>query len=203
MVSIIEKAKWADAIVIGCGIGRSEESLELIEALLCTPEIAEKKLVLDADALFALAERNLMERITSLEDAVLTPHAGECSRLSGLEVDEILSAPIDTARNLASVWNVNLLLKGAPTFIASPSGMVFISDSGTEALASAGTGDVLSGMIGALAAKGLDTHEAAAAAAWLHGRAGDLASNVSSLVSSMDVLEAIPQAILELFESEE
>jgi len=203
MVSIIEKAKWADAIVIGCGIGRSEEALELVEALLCTPEIAEKKLVLDADALYAIAERNLMERITGLEDTVLTPHVGECSRLSGLEADEITGAPINTARNLASVWNANLLLKGAPTFIASPSGMVLISDSGTEALASAGTGDVLSGMIGALAAKGLDTHEAAAAAAWLHGRAGDLASNVSSLVSSMDVLEAIPQAILELFESEE
>lgn len=203
MVSIIEKAKWADAIVIGCGIGRSEASQELIETLLCTPEIVEKKLVLDADALFAIAERNLLERITGLEDAVMTPHAGECSRLSGLDTEEILSDPIDTARMLSEEWNANVLLKGSPTFIASPSGMVFISDSGTEALASAGTGDVLSGMIGALAAKGLDTHEAAAAAAWLHGRAGDLASNVSSLVSSMDVLEAIPQAVLELFENEE
>jgi len=203
MISIIEKARWADAVVIGCGTGRSEEALELVETLLCTPEIVGKKLVLDADALYAIAERNLFERITSLEDAVLTPHAGECSRLSGLTVEEIISQPIDTSRNLASTWNVNLLLKGTPTFIASPSGMVLISNSGTEALASAGTGDVLSGMIGALAAKGLDTHEAAAAAAWLHGRAGDLASNISSLVSSVDVLQAIPQAVLELFESEE
>ena len=203
MLSIIEKAKWADAIVIGCGIGRSDEAQELVETLLCTPEIAGKKLVLDADALFAIAERNLFDRVTGLEDAVLTPHAGECSRLSGLSVEDIKVSPIDTARMLAEEWNVNLLLKGTPTFVASPSGKVLISNSGTEALASAGTGDVLSGMIGALAAKGLDTHEAAAAAAWLHGRAGDLASNVSSLVSSVDVLQAIPQAVLELFESEE
>ncbi|AOS83520.1 bifunctional ADP-dependent (S)-NAD(P)H-hydrate dehydratase/NAD(P)H-hydrate epimerase [Chlorobaculum limnaeum] len=203
MISIIEKAKWADAIVIGCGIGRSDEAQELVETLLCTPEIAGKKLVLDADALYAIAERDLFDRVSSLEDAVLTPHAGECSRLSGLSVEDIMLSPIDTARMLAEEWNVNLLLKGMPTFIASPSGMVLISNSGTEALASAGTGDVLSGMIGALAAKGLDSHEAAAAAAWLHGRAGDLASNVSSLVSSVDVLQAIPQAVLELFESEE
>jgi hydroxyethylthiazole kinase-like uncharacterized protein yjeF len=203
LLSIIEKARWADTIVIGCGIGRSEEALEMVETLLCTPEITEKKLVLDADALYAIGERNLYDRISGLEDAVLTPHAGELSRLSGLSTEEILASPIDTARTLAAEWNVNLLLKGTPTFIASPSGMVLISDSGTEALASAGTGDVLSGMIGALAAKGLDTHEAAAAAAWLHGRAGDLASNVSSLVSSVDVLQAIQQAVLELFESEE
>jgi len=203
MISIIEKAKWADAIVIGCGLGRSEEAQELVETLLCTPEIASKKLVLDADALYAIAERNLFNRVTALEDAVLTPHAGECSRLSGLSVEDIMLSPIDTARMLAEEWNANLLLKGTPTFVAAPSGMVLISNSGTEALASAGTGDVLSGMIGALAAKGLDTHEAAAAAAWLHGRAGDLASNVSSLVSSVDVLQAIPQAVLELFESEE
>lgn len=203
MLSINEKARWADAIVIGCGIGRSDDALELVENLLCTTEIAGKKLVLDADALHAIAERDLFDRISGLEDAVLTPHAGELSRLSNLSTEEILASPIDTARELAAAWNVNLLLKGNPTFIASPLGMVLISDSGTEALASAGTGDVLSGMIGALASKGLDTHEAAAAAAWLHGRAGDLASNVSSLVSAVDVLQAIPQAVLELFESEE
>jgi len=203
MISIIEKARWADAIVIGCGIGRSEEAQELVETLLCTPEIAGKKLVLDADALYAIAERNLFELVTGLEDAVLTPHAGECSRLSGLSVEDIKVSPIDTARMLAEEWNVNLLLKGTPTFVASPSGMVLISDSGTEALASAGTGDVLSGIVLGLLAQGMPAFEAAAAAAWLHGRAGDLASNVSSLVSSVDVLQAIPQAVLELFESEE
>ncbi|NTU93530.1 MAG: NAD(P)H-hydrate dehydratase [Chlorobiaceae bacterium] len=200
--SLLEKARWADAIVIGCGLGRSDVSLDLVETLLSNPEVASKKLVIDADALYAIAERNLLMEGHGLEDAVVTPHAGECSRLSGLTAEEVNAAPIDVSRRLASSWNVNLLLKGRPTFIASPSGTVLIADSGTEALASAGTGDVLAGMIGALAAKGLDTLDAAAAAAWLHGRAGDLACDVSSLVSSLDVLQAIPQAVMELFEEE-
>ncbi|NTW51054.1 MAG: NAD(P)H-hydrate dehydratase [Chlorobiaceae bacterium] len=203
MNEILEKARWADAIVIGCGIGRSDAAQDLVEALLGHPDIASKKLVIDADALFAVAERNLFDEATALEDAVVTPHAGECSRLSGLTTEEILSSPIDISRNLASLWSVNMMLKGSPTFVASPAGVVLICESGTEALATAGTGDVLAGMIGALAAKGLDTRDAAAAAAWLHGRAGDLACDVSSLVSAMDVLQTIPQAVMELFESEE
>ena len=203
MEEILEKARWADSIVIGCGIGRTDASQNLVESLLSHPEIAAKKLVIDADALFAIAERNLFDDGIVLEDAVVTPHAGECSRISGLTAEEILASPIDISRNLAASWNVNLLLKGSPSFVASPSGMVLISESGTEALATAGTGDVLAGMIGALAAKGLDTRDAAAAAAWLHGRAGDLACDVSSLVSAVDVLQAIPQAVMELFESED
>jgi ADP-dependent NAD(P)H-hydrate dehydratase / NAD(P)H-hydrate epimerase len=202
MESLLQKARWADAIVIGCGLGRSADAQDLVETLLRDPDFAGKKLVIDADALFAIAERGLFDDGQGFEDAVVTPHAGECSRLSGLSTDEVMASPIDVSRNLASAWNVNLLLKGSPTFVASPSGLVLISGSGTEALASAGTGDVLAGMIGALAAKGLDTLEAAAAAAWLHGRAGDLACDVSSLVSSFDVLQAIPQAVLELFEAE-
>lgn len=201
--SLIEKARWADAIVIGCGLGRSDASLELVEELLRHPDVASKKLVLDADAIYAIAEQGLLDDGHLLEDALLTPHIAECSRLVGLSIDEIAGSPIEQARSFASARNVNLLLKGRPTFIASPSGTVLISDSGTEALATAGTGDLLAGMIGALAAKGLDTHDAGATAAWLHGRAGDLACDVSSLVSAADVLQAIPQAVMELFEEEE
>ncbi len=200
---LLEKARWADAIVIGCGLGRSAASLDLVEALLRNGDVAGKKLVLDADALFAIAERGLLDLPHGLADAVVTPHAGECSRLSGLTAEEVTASPLELSRTLASNWNVNLLLKGRPTFIASPAGTVLISDSGTEALATAGSGDVLAGMIGTLAAKGLSTLDAAAAAAWLHGRAGDLACDVSSLVSSTDILQAIPLAVQELFEEEE
>ena len=94
-------------------------------------------------------------------------------------------------------------MKGNPTFIADPAGNLLINNSGTEALSTAGTGDVLAGMIGALAAKGTDTFHAGAAAAWFHGRAGDLARDISSLVSSEDVLGAIPKAIAEVFFAEE
>lgn len=204
MESLLEKARWADALVIGCGLGRDETSLDLVEMLLAHPDIAGSKLVLDADALYAIARRNLLDdRPDRFTDALLTPHAGECSRLTGLTAEAIQRAPIDTAKSLAEAWNVNILLKGNPTIVASPAGNVLLGNSGTEALSTAGTGDVLAGMIGALAAKGLDTLEAGAAAAWLHGRAGDLACNVSSLVSSVDVLEAIPLAVQELFETRE
>jgi hydroxyethylthiazole kinase-like uncharacterized protein yjeF len=198
---IIEKAAWADAIVIGCGLGRAAETADLVENLLFSEAVSRKKLVLDADALHALGERNLFRRGLELHDAVLTPHAGECSRLSGQTVNEIREKPLEAARSLASSWKVNIMLKGAPTLVASPSGTVLLSNTGTEALATAGTGDVLAGMTGALAAKGIDTFNAAAAAAWIHGRAGDLAGEVSSLVSSPDVLAAVPLAIRELFET--
>ncbi len=196
---LLEKARWADALVIGCGLGRSEESMELVAALLGNREITAKKLVIDADALFAVAERGLLDDGITVDDAVATPHAGECSRLSGLSVEELLGAPLETARTLSSAWNMNLLLKGRPTFIAAPAGTVLVADSGTEALATAGSGDVLAGVIGALASKGLDTFDAAAAASWIHGRAGDLASDVASLVSASDVLQHIPKAIMEFF----
>lgn len=96
-----------------------------------------------------------------------------------------------------------MLLKGTPTVIAKPEGAVLLNTSGTEALATAGSGDVLSGVIAALAAKGADIFNAAAAGAWFHGRAGDLAGDVASLVSSGMVVDTLQQAFQEVFEIEE
>ena len=201
--SIREKASWADAIVMGCGLGRERETIELLHRLLADPVITSKKLVLDADALFALSQESFSFDDRNFQDILLTPHAGEFSRLSGLPIDEIQADPLETVRRYAAENRVNVLLKGNPTCIAHPSGNVILNNSGTEALSTAGTGDVLSGMIGALAAKGIDTFNAGGAATWFHGRAGDLANDVSSLVSSEDVLRAIPEAIAEIFFTEE
>ena len=201
--SIREKASWADAIVMGCGLGRERETIELLHTLLADPVIASKKLVLDADALFALSQEGFSFDERNFQDILLTPHHGEFSRLTGLSVEEIRADPLQAVRGFSARNRVNLLLKGNPTCIAQPSGTVLVNNSGTEALSTAGTGDVLSGMIGALVAKGADTFHAGAAAAWFHGRAGDLANEVSSLVSSEDVLRAIPGAIQEVFFAEE
>jgi len=203
MEAIREKAAWADAILIGCGLGRSPETVEWIGRLLDMPEIREKKLVLDADALYAIASAGIGLAEKGLSDALLTPHAGEFARLCGQTVEEIAGNPLEQVREYSATQRVNLLLKGRPTLVAAPSGDVLLNDSGTEALATAGSGDVLSGMIAALAAKGADTFSAGAAAAWFHGRAGDLANDISSLVSSEDVLRAIPEAIAEVFFAEE
>ena len=201
--SIREKASWADAIVMGCGLGRERETIELLHTLLADPVIASRKLVLDADALFALSQEGFSFDERNFQDILLTPHHGEFSRLSGLSVEEIQADPLETIRHYAAENKVNLLLKGNPTCITNPSGNVMLNNSGTEALSTAGTGDVLAGMIGAFAAKGVDTFHAGGAAAWFHGRAGDLANEVSSLVSSEDVLRAIPGAIQEVFFAEE
>jgi len=201
--SLLEKAAWADAIVIGCGLGREKETIDLLHRLLADPVVASKKLVLDADALYALSQNGFSLAEHEYTDTLLTPHTGEFSRLTGLSLDAIHTDPLDAVRSFSSANKVNLLLKGNPTVIASPSGDLLINNSGTEALSTAGTGDVLAGMIGALAAKGTDTFHAGAAAAWFHGRAGDLANDVSSLVSSEDVLNAISKAIGEIFFAEE
>ena len=200
---IIEKAAWADSILIGCGIGRAPETIDLITKLCESPEIRNTKLVLDADALYAIASSGMDLRAQALYDALLTPHAGEFSRLSGCSAHDISEKPLDIIRRYSAEKQINLLLKGNPTLIANPSGKILINQSGTEALATAGTGDLLSGMIAAISAKGPDTWSAAAAAAWFHGRAGDLANDISSLVSSEDVLNAIPDAIAEIFFAEE
>ena len=203
MDTIVEKAQWADAIVIGCGLGRDTPSIHFIMELLRRSEISSKKLILDADALYALACNGTGGVYEKCSEVVLTPHYGELSRLCGASVEEIATDPIEAARSYAQQHGVTVLLKGNPTVIAGLDGPILLNTSGTEALAAAGSGDVLSGMIAALAAKGADIFNAAAAAAWFHGRAGDLASDVASLVSSGMVLDALHQAIQEVFELED
>ncbi len=201
--AIIEKARWADAILIGCGLGRDAAALSLVSTLLGEEEITSKKLILDADALYALAQSGSSGLPQSAADILITPHYGEFSRLCGDTVNAIASDPIVSARNYASLHGLNVLLKGSPTVIAAPQGQVILNTSGTEALATAGSGDVLSGMIAAFAAKGAGLRDAAAAAAWFHGRAGDLASDVASLVSAGMIVEGIRKSLEEIFEIEE
>lgn len=201
--SIAEKARWADTILIGCGLGRDKSAVDLVATLLATEDITNKKLILDADALYALSVMGT-EMLANLSgDVLLTPHYGELSRINGMTAEQIASDPIETARAVAANLGVHLLLKGSPTIIADPEGSILLNTSGTDALATAGTGDLLSGMIAALAAKGAQLFNAAAAGAWFHGRAGDLAGDVSSLVSAGMVADSIQLAIGEIFEVEE
>jgi ADP-dependent NAD(P)H-hydrate dehydratase / NAD(P)H-hydrate epimerase len=203
ITTILEKACWADVILIGCGLGRNQNTIDLIRKLLTCSEITKKKLILDADALYAISDTGLSETLIQCNNVLLTPHYGEFSRLSDMPIERIATDPIETVQQFASNHGVTVLLKGNPTVITKKNGPALLNTSGTEALATAGSGDVLSGMIAALAAKGADLVNAAAAAAWFHGRAGDLASDVASLVSSGMVVNTIPQAIEEIFEREE
>ncbi len=127
---------------------------------------------------------------------ILTPHLGEMSRLTGQTPEELEARRIDTAHGWAMRWGVTLVLKGAPTVVASPTGRVSVNPTGSAALATAGTGDVLAGMIVALLAQGLAPFDAARLAVYAHGLAGELAqSRIGAVgVIARDVAESLPAA---------
>lgn len=161
-----------DALLLGCGLGQSPSTAELIRSVLRSSGRL-PPLILDADALNVLAKTPEWWR-ESPQDAVLTPHPGEMSRLTGLSVDEIQSKRVSVAREAADSWHKTVVLKGAHTVVASPDGRASINPAANPGLASAGTGDVLAGAIAGLAAQGRSLFDAAVAGAYIHGQAGEL-----------------------------
>jgi NAD(P)H-hydrate epimerase len=130
-------------------------------------------LVVDADGLNALAEKGLPRFVRDRIPPVLTPHPGEMARLTGHPISELTSDPIEAAREFTIRHRVVLLLKGAPSVIADSEGHVLVNPTGNPGLATGGSGDVLSGIIGALLARGVDPFHAAASASFLFGLAAD------------------------------
>ncbi len=190
-----ERAGRADALVLGPGIGREESSVALCRELARTVEIP---LLLDADGLNAHAERleSLAKRTAA---TVLTPHAGELGRLLGAPSHEIERRRLAYARRAAALSRAVVVLKGDDSIVAEPSGRVGVSRGGAPALATAGSGDVLSGVIGAYLAKQVDPFVAACAGVFVHARAGQLAAEWIGPegVIARDVIEALPRARVE------
>jgi NAD(P)H-hydrate epimerase len=183
-------------LAIGPGIGSVPETAELVRSLVNHRRVP---VVLDADGLNAFAGR--MDSFRSggdLPDAVLTPHPGEMSRLAGLGTTEIQTHRVERAREFAQKHQVNLVLKGFRTLTAAPDGKVWVNPTGNPGMATAGTGDVLTGLIAGLVAQYRDRpmSEVAAAAVYLHGSAGDLVEKElgqASLIAG-DLIEALPGA---------
>ncbi|QIY80549.1 NAD(P)H-hydrate dehydratase [Chromobacterium violaceum] len=161
----------ADVLAIGPGLGQQELAERLLELAISRA----CPLVLDADALNLLAvRRDLAARIAARgAPTVLTPHPAEAARLLKLDTREIQADRVGHARRLAALFNCVVVLKGAGSLIARPDGYYRVNDSGGPELASAGQGDVLTGLVAALLAQGLDAFDAASLAARLHGLAGD------------------------------
>jgi hydroxyethylthiazole kinase-like uncharacterized protein yjeF len=149
------------AIVIGPGLGRDADGEDLLDAALD----AGQPLVLDADALVLLGADPA--RLRDAPPAILTPHEGEFARLFGT----LTGSRLDRARDAASLSGAVVLLKGSDTVVAAPDGRAAIAPPGSAWLATAGTGDVLAGIAGAMLARDLEPFEAACAAVWLHGAA--------------------------------
>ena len=183
----------ADAVVLGPGLGRSPGAQELVRALV---ERIDVPLVLDADGLNALAGR--LEHLRHRRwPTVLTPHAGELGRLLEVDSSDVAARRLHHATEAAARAGALVVLKGDDTLVAAPAGRVAVSRGGAPALATAGTGDVLSGVIGAMLAKGLRAPHAACAGVYAHLRAGQLAAapHGPDGVIASDVIAALPAAL--------
>jgi hydroxyethylthiazole kinase-like uncharacterized protein yjeF len=180
-----ELTERADALAIGPGLGRGAEERALVRRLLAQLELPA---VVDADALFELDPDDWPAA------RVLTPHAGELGRLLGEESQWVDAHRLEAVRRAADRFRCVVLLKGPDTLIAAPGEGVLVSTSGGPSLATAGTGDVLTGILASFLAKGMDARLAAAAAAFAHGRAAELVPQQVGLVAS-DVIAALPRAL--------
>ena len=190
--SAVEAAGRVQAWVAGPGLGTGDDAAGLLAEVLGT----DVPVLVDADGLTVLSRRKDLLTGRDPRRTVLTPHAGELARLTGGDHDEIEEHRLDSARRAADDLGVTVLLKGSTTVVATPgAGAVFVNPTGTPWLATAGSGDVLSGLAGALLAQGVGpAGAAAAAAAFLHGLAGRLAAR-DAPIGAADVLAAIPAAI--------
>jgi ADP-dependent NAD(P)H-hydrate dehydratase / NAD(P)H-hydrate epimerase len=190
--TIKEASDWADVEVIGPGLSLNPDTVKWFEEHV--KEIS-KPTVIDADGLNALAQ--LPERLANLDgDIVLTPHLGEFARLTGLSSDDIAKDRVELVRKYANEWNVTVLLKGFPTLVASPKTPVFGIIAGNPGMATAGMGDVLTGVIAGLMGQGMSGRDAAVAATTIHGLAGNLSADQvgnRGLVAG-DIVERLPLA---------
>ncbi len=170
--AIKELIDWCDVLAIGPGLGRTPEVQETVISILkeCT-----KPVVIDADALFALANHpRLLQELSAGRDWVLTPHLGEFRRFfPESSKEEMSTLRIEKAQQFASDFHVVLLLKGAPSLVALPDQRVLINSTGNSGLASGGTGDVLTGFIAGLLAQGFSPDEAAYTGNFIHGLTAD------------------------------
>lgn len=188
--SLLRLSERADAMLIGCGLGQSEDIRKLVCALITH---APCQIVLDADGINAIAAHKDILR-QAAKPVVLTPHVREFARVSQGE----------EAAAFAKSNRCVVLLKGHRTTVHTPDGTAYQNHSGNPGMAKGGSGDVLAGMLVSLCGQGLQAQDAACAAAWLHGRAGDLAANELSEygMTPTDMLERLPR-ILKRYNSRE
>ncbi|MCB0043874.1 MAG: NAD(P)H-hydrate dehydratase [Caldilineaceae bacterium] len=191
---IAEHLAGYDALILGCGLGQSEGTRAFVADLLATPELPPA--VIDADGLNHLARLADWPRRLPAQ-CVLTPHPAEMSRLCDLPLAEITANRWALAREKARAWNAVLLVKGPYTVVAEPDGLLAVLPVATSALATAGTGDVLAGIIGGLLAQGVEPFLAACLGAAIHGAAGKRCAAEIGPAGTVagDLLPRIPQVM--------
>lgn len=197
---LIEQANTSKAVLIGCGISVSEDTKEVVYSLI---ENCTKPMVIDADALNCVSEnKGILKQAKA--PIIITPHPGEMSRLNGLSIKEINSNREQTAKAFAEQYGVICVLKGKGTIIAKSDSSneteLFINPTGNSGMATGGSGDVLAGIIGALLAQETKPYKSAAAGVFIHGLAGDIASEKYGKISMLpsDLIDCIHLAFNEI-----
>ncbi len=161
---------WADAVILGPGIGTEPYARELVEGVL---SFACSTIIVDADALNIISRNPEITRYYT-ENVIITPHLGEMARLTGKSIREIQQDIPGTAAEYSARWGITCVLKDGATAVTDKDGVRYLNTSGNSVLAKAGSGDVLTGIIGAFCARGMEPFDGAALGVYLHGIAGDL-----------------------------
>ena len=186
-----EISKWADAVVIGPGLGSSKDARSLVERILRDSKVP---VLLDADALNVFeGDAKSLGKLLEGRPALVTPHVAEFARLAGIDVKTVPGDRFDVGLDLARQLGATVLLKGSPTVIFTPDGDRHVIARGTAALGTGGSGDLLDGIAGTVLAQTQDATVAGSCAAWVHGRAAEFCEYVRGTTLE-DVLYALPRA---------
>lgn len=193
--SVLAGLDRMDAVAIGPGLTVTEDIRKIVGLVI---ENCKSPLILDADALNVIsADLSVLKKLKT--SAVLTPHPGEMSRLLGIGIRDVQADRAGNASKFASEYGVTVVLKGSRTIVAYPDGKVFVNMTGNAGMATAGTGDVLTGIIAGIAAQGADAGAAAVAGVYLHGLAGDAAADYKGMrgLVAGDLVDFLPVTIKE------
>jgi len=205
---IIAFTKKTDCVLIGPGLSRNRQTQILIRSLIKDIKLP---MVIDADALNALAGHLSLLQASGIQHPassikhqaarILTPHSGEMARLTKLGISFINNNKKNLAKKFTSEYNVTTVIKGHRTVVASPENKFYINKTGNPGMASAGCGDVLSGIIAALLASGMEPFKAARLGVYVHGLAGDIAAKEIGEISlrARDLLRFLPQAFKKIY----
>jgi len=199
---IIEYWQKSQVLALGPGLSTNAETVDLVKTLIAKIKKIKNgpPLIIDADALNAVSNDVSILK-NSKTPIIITPHPGELARITKKSTAEIQKKRAETARSISRKLGVVIVLKGAYTIVARPKGEVFLNTTGNPGMASAGMGDVLTGIIASLVAQGVSPFEAALSGVYLHGLAGDISAKIKGehgLIAS-DVIEALPYAIKSTF----
>lgn len=196
--TVVKGIKASDVVAIGPGCGNSNELLELVKQIIKTSEVP---LVIDADGLNALSKNiEILKDENRKSKVVLTPHLGEMSRLINRPIEEIKRDKISIVKEFTKEYNVILVLKGARTIVGLPNGEIYINVNGNSGMATAGSGDILTGLIASLIAQGVEPGKASLLGVFIHGYSGDLVANDKGEYGMLaeDIVKSIGKVFKEL-----